>query len=76
MDKTSRSEALLNKVYDRLDAIDASKLSMRELEDFLGVVQKGRFLETVGQIPAFGFGGWPNGSTNPTDAGNAESAGE
>lgn len=45
----NRSEALLNKVYDHLDSIDVTKLSMRELQDFLEVVQKGRFLETIGQ---------------------------
>lgn len=53
-----RSKQLLDKVYDHLDAIDVSKLSMRELEDFLGVVQKGQFLETYGQTSAlanFGF---------------------
>lgn len=52
-DKTSRSKALLDKVYNHLESIDVSKLSMRELQDFLEVVQKGRFLETIGQIPPF-----------------------
>lgn len=50
--KTSKSKELLNKVYDHLDTVDVTKLSMRELEDFLGVVQKGQFLETFGQTSA------------------------
>ena len=54
---TSRSEGLLNKVYDRLEAIDVNTLSLRELQDFLEVVQKGRFLETIGKAsPFFGNG--------------------
>lgn len=58
MNDNSKSKKLLDKVYEHLDSIDVSKLSMRELEDFLGVVQKGRFLEVTGQAPAFGnFGG-------------------
>lgn len=54
-----RSKALLDKVYDHLDSIDVTKLSMGELQDFLVVVQKGQFLETIGQpSPWFnGFGG-------------------
>ena len=50
---TSRSEGLLNKVYDRLDAIDVNELSLRELQDFLEVVQRGRFLETIGKTSPF-----------------------
>lgn len=50
--ENSRSKQLLDKVYDHLATIDVTKLSMRELEDFLGVVQKGRFLETFGQAGA------------------------
>lgn len=53
----NKSKKLLDKVYDHLDTIDVSKLSMRELTDFLEVVQKGRFLETIGQFPSYGFGG-------------------
>lgn len=52
----NRSMELLNKVYDQLDSIDVSKLSMREMADFLEVVQKGQFLEVTGQTPSFGFG--------------------
>lgn len=55
----SRSKELLSKVYDHLDTIDVTKLSMNELKDFLGVVQQGQFLESYGQIPGFGFGGNP-----------------
>lgn len=56
MCETSRSKELLNKVYDHLETIDVSKLSMREIEDFLGVVQKGQFLETIGNPGGYGFG--------------------
>lgn len=52
----SRSTALLNKVYDQLESIDVSKLSMGEMKDFLEVVQKGRFLETTGQFAGLGLG--------------------
>lgn len=51
--QNSKSMELLEKVYDHLDSIDVSKLSMRELGDFLEVVQKGRFLEAYGQMPGF-----------------------
>ena len=51
----SRSSELLNKVYDHLDSIDVSKLSLREMTDFLEVVQKGRFLESTGQMPGYGL---------------------
>lgn len=60
----TRSKELLNKVYDHLDTIDVSKLSMREMEDFLGVVQKGQFLEGFGQIPQYGYGGLFGGAFN------------
>lgn len=53
--QNSRSKELLNKVYDHLDSIDVSKLSLRELTDFLEVVQKGQFLESFGQMPGYGF---------------------
>lgn len=53
--QNSRSQELLNKVYDHLDSVDVSKLSMRELTDFLEVVQKGRFLESLGQMPGYGL---------------------
>lgn len=49
---TSRSKQLLNKVYDHLDSIDVSKLSMNDLKDFLGVVQQGQFMESFGQAHA------------------------
>lgn len=52
----SRSTALLNKVYDKLESIDVNKLSMGEMKDFLEVVQKGRFLETTGQFAGLGLG--------------------
>lgn len=72
--QNSRSTELLNKVYDELEKVDLSKLSMREMTDFLEVVQKGRFLETTGQMPPFGFGGmFPTPSNNPekpADLGN------
>lgn len=55
---TPRTTALLNKVFDHLDSIDVGKLSTYELKDFLEVVQKGQFLESYGQIPALGFGGF------------------
>ncbi len=57
--KRSRSKELLNKVYDHLDSIDVTKLSMSELADFLEVVQKGQFLETIGKVPSFGLGTSP-----------------
>lgn len=69
----TRSTELLNKVYDELDKVDLSKLSMRELSDFLEVVQKGRFLETAGQMPPYGLAGLCaapfNNSTKPADSG-------
>lgn len=52
----TRSKQLLNKVYDQLDNIDVSKLSMSEMKDFLEVVQKGQFLESFGQVPQYGLG--------------------
>lgn len=58
--QSTRSTELLNKVYDHLNTIDVSKLSFSELSDFLEVVQKGRFLETAGQMPFLGFGGFGN----------------
>lgn len=74
--ENSRSTALLNKVYDHLDSVDVSKLSMRELTDFLEVVQKGQFLETFGQTSALGFGGWSGFNApkipEPGDADKAE----
>ncbi len=53
--RQSRSKELLNKVYDYLDTIDVSNLSMNEIKDFLEVVQKGQFLESFGQVPSLGF---------------------
>lgn len=71
--QNSRSTELLNKVYNHLDTIDVSKLSMREMTDFLEVVQKGRFLETAGQMPPFGFGGlFPTPFNNPTKPADGE----
>jgi len=67
----SRSKELLEKVYDHLDSIDVSKLSMNELKDFLEVVQKGQFLESFGQMPSYGFGGFPAfNSPKPAGTGN------
>lgn len=51
--KTSRSNQLLDKVYDHLDTIDVSTLSMNELKDFLEVVQKGQFLESYGTMQGY-----------------------
>lgn len=70
---TTRSMQLLDKVYDHLDSIDVSKLSMDEMKDFLEVVQKGRFLETTGQGFPYGFGGFGgcapfNGPEKPADS--------
>ncbi len=56
--QNSRSKGLLDKVYDHLDTIDVSKLSMKELQDFLEVVQKGQFLESFGQMPSYALGGF------------------
>lgn len=56
--KSVKSEDLLQKVYDHLDTIDVTKLTMHELSDFLEVVQKGRFLETIGSNPFPSFGGY------------------
>lgn len=57
---TSRSTKLLDKIYDHLESIDVSNLSMDELKDFLEVVQKGKFLESYGTIApnpyGYGFG--------------------
>lgn len=64
----SRAQELLNKVYDHLDSIDVTKLSMRDLQDFLEVVQKGQFLESYGKAsyPMFnGIGGFGGGFTKP-----------
>lgn len=76
----SRSEKLLNKVYDHLEKIDVSGLSMRELQDFLEVVQKGRFLETLGQPSPYsypGFGGFAGGAfTKPPVSGGDEKPGD
>lgn len=72
---STRSKELLDKVYDHLEKVDISKLSMREIEDFLGVVQKGQFLESTGQIPQYGynglFGSAFNGPAKPAET-NAE----
>ena len=64
----TRAMQLLDKVYDRLDAIDVNKLTMNDLKDFLEVVQKGQFLESFGSTSALGFGGsnWPVCSTRPS----------
>lgn len=75
----SRSKALLDKVWDHLDKVDVSTLSFRDMQDFLEVVQKGRFLETIGQTPNFGFGGFGGALTRPpetsTDNGGDEKKG-
>lgn len=70
-ENTTRSKQLLNKVYDQLDKIDVSKLSMSEMKDFLEVVHKGQFLETYGQVPSFGsglFGSGFNGPAKPAES--------
>lgn len=57
--ETTRSKELLNKVYDHLDTIDVSKLSMNEIKDFLEVVQKGQFLESYGtMVSPYAFNGY------------------
>lgn len=61
----TRSKRLLNKVYDHLDTIDVSKLSMSEMKDFLEVVQKGQFLETFGQVPQYGLGMFGSSFNSP-----------
>lgn len=70
------SKDLLDKVYTRLDKIEIDKLSLSELKDFLGVVQQGRFLETIGQAPSFGLGGCAytpfNGSAVSTEGSELE----
>ena len=52
------SKELLNKVYNHLDTLDVTTMSMDELKDFLEVVQKGQFLESFGQASAFPYGGF------------------
>lgn len=61
-----KSQEILDKVYDHLNSIDITKLPLHELEDFLGVVQKGRFLETLGKVPPYGFGLGPVPPTGGT----------
>lgn len=70
----STSKELLEKVYNHLDSVDLNKLSMRDMEDFVGVVQKCQFLEYSLQSSgglgglfgsSFGFGG--NGKQGPID---------
>lgn len=51
-----RSKELLDKVFDRLDAVDVNALSTPDLKDFLEVVQKCQFLEGFGKVPALGLG--------------------
>lgn len=70
--ETNRSKDLLNKVYDHLNTIDVTKLSMDELKDFLEVVQKGQFLESYGQGFQNAFGGYR--MLNPNNFGTAQSA--
>lgn len=41
----SKADELLQKVYDRLDAIDLDNLSLKELPDFVEVVQRCKFCE-------------------------------
>lgn len=55
-ENTPRSKALLDKVFDRLDAVDVNSLPTLELKDFLEVVQKCQFLEGFGKMPALGYG--------------------
>lgn len=60
MTNNSRAKELLDKVYDHLASVDFSKWSMRDLQEYVEVLQKAHFLETTGQYtyPAFnGFGG-------------------
>lgn len=69
-EQNSRSKELLKKVYDHLDTIDVTKLSMDEMKDFLEVVQKGQFLESTIQIPHYGWGGMSCGSIYSGPAGS------
>lgn len=55
-ENTPRSKVLLDKVFDRLDAVDVDALSTPDLKDFLEVVQKCQFLEGFGKVPALGYG--------------------
>lgn len=52
-ENTPRSKALLDKVFDCLDAINVNELPTPDLKDFLEVVQKCQFLEGFGRMPAF-----------------------
>lgn len=78
----SRSRELLEKVYDHLDGIDLGALSMSEIKDFLGVVQQGQFLESLGKMPTYALGGFNapsvsnagNGDTGDFGGGNETSA--
>lgn len=78
--QNSRSKKLLDKVFDHLDSIDVSKLTMSEMKDFLEVVQKCQFQESIGSTAALGFNylsapfNGPHGITGPD--GNADSAGK
>ena len=74
--EVSRSKQLLDKVYEHLESIDVTKLSMNELKDFLEVVQKGQFLESYGNMYATPnpYIGWnsPINSCATCDAGDTE----
>lgn len=72
--QSNRSKELLDKVYDHLNTIDVTKLSMRELQDFLEVVQKGQFLESLGKVPSYPFGGF--GLSNAPFPGNSRNGKE
>lgn len=76
MNNNSRAQELLDKVYDHLNSIDVTKLSMRDLQEFLEVLQKGQFLESYGKVPSYGLGGFGGAFTNPriktTDSGLIE----
>lgn len=47
----SKSDELLQKVYDRLDTVDLDNLTLKELPDFVEVVQRCKFCEQVFSYP-------------------------
>lgn len=56
--KTTKAQKLLNKVYNHLEGIDITNMSMRDLQEFVEVLQKAHFLESAGQNSPYNFGGF------------------
>lgn len=48
----TKADELVDKVYKRLDTVNLYGLSLKELEDFLGVVQRLQFLESIAKFPS------------------------